>query len=150
VRLFRLGAVTLALLVAAAACADGAAPTPTPRDFTAVLESLALRGATIHQAVAGDSGCPTLPLHSNAVRLELTLQQDGEDYEIYLFRWRRPEHYTAATEAFADCLEQYAAASVAVNVDSIELAPWRAFGPGWTDELRSALGGALRAAGGSD
>jgi hypothetical protein len=149
VKLPRLLAVTLALLIGIAACADGAAPTPTPRDFTAVLESLALRGATIHQAVAGDSGCPTLPLHSNAVRLELTLQQDGEDYEIYLFRWRRPAHYEAAAETFDDCLEQYAAVSVAVNVDSIELAPWRAFGPGWSDELRTALAGALRAAGGS-
>jgi hypothetical protein len=139
----------LSLLVVAAACADGAAPTPTPRDFTAVLEALALRGATIHQAVAGDSGCPTLPLHSNAVRLELTLQQDGEDYEIYLFRWRRPAHYDAAADAFNECLAQYAADSVSVNVDAIEMAPWRSFGPGWTDELRSALTGALRAAGGS-
>lgn len=147
-RLPPLLAVLLALLIVAAGCADGAAPTPTPRDFTAVLESLALRGATIHQAVAGDSGCPTLPLHSNAVRLELNLEQDGKDYEIYLFRWRRPAHYDAAANAFDDCLEQYAAASVGVNVDSIEMAPWRAFGPAWTDELRTALAGALRAAGG--
>lgn len=145
----RLVAVLLSLLVVAAACADGAAPTPTPRDFTAVLESLALRGATIHLAVAGDSGCPALPLHSNAVRLELTLQQDGEDYQIYLFRWRRQAHFEAAAEAFVECLDQYAS-SVAVDVDAIELAPWRAFGPAWTDELRTALSGAVRAAGGSD
>lgn len=140
----------LSLLVLVAACADGAAPTPTPGDFHAVLEALALRGATIHRAVAGDSGCPTLPLHSNAVRLELTLQQDGEDYEIHLFRWRRQAHFEAAAETFHDCFEAYAAAGVAASADSIELAPWRAFGPDWTDDLRTALAGALRAAGGSD
>lgn len=138
----------LALLALLAGCSGAAMPSPTPRDFTAVLEALALRGATIHQAVAGDAGCPRVPLHGNAVRLQLTLEQDGEDYDIFLFRWRRPAHYEAAADAFADCLEQYSADGLAVNVEAIEMAPWRAFGPEWSDALRAALEGSLRAAGG--
>lgn len=143
------GSVALLLLAVLAACTNAAQPSPTPRDFTAVLENLALRGATIHEAVSGDAGCPAVPLHGNAVRLELTLAEDDSDYEVFLFRWRRAGDYEAAAEEFEACLEDYARSSVGVFVEVVELSPWRAYGPGWSDQLMTTLEEALRAAGGS-
>ncbi len=136
-------ACCLALVVSC----SGTAPTPTPRDLTAVLEALALRGATIHQAVAGDAGCPGVPLHGNAVRLELTLQQDGGHYSVYLFRWRRPAQYDAAAGQFDECLAVHARQAAEGEVEALEMAPWRAYGRGWSEDLRTALAAALRAAG---
>jgi len=117
--------------------------------MTAVLGALALRGATIHQQVSGDAGCTDSTLHPNALRIDLTLTQDGTDYEVYLFRWRRPADYDSSADNFEACLDEYAGAILGeADVESIELRPWRAFGPGWTDELRLTLEQALRSTGG--
>jgi hypothetical protein len=78
----------------------------------------------------------------------VTLEQDGRDYEIYLFRWRRAGDYEAAADSFARCVGDHAAENSAVNVEMVDLSPWRAYGAGWSDELRRAVDGALRAAGG--
>lgn len=124
-------------------------PSPTAGDMSAVMGALALRGATIHQQVSGDAGCAASTLHANALRIDLTLAQDGTDYEVFLFRWRRPADYEASAEPFEACLEEYAGSIVGeVDVESIEVPPWRAFGPAWTDELRRTLEGALRATAG--
>ena len=128
------------------ACASTALPSPTPGDFTAVLEALALRGATIHEAISGDAGCE-VPLHGNAVRLALTLEQDGRDHRVYLFRWRRPADFERAAGAFEECVAEHAGSDAAVELETIELPPWRAYGPDWSSEMRQALEEALRAAG---
>jgi len=131
-----------------AGCTGGAPPTPTPRSVVNVLEGLALRGATIREAVSGDAGCSVAPLRGNAVRLALTLAGSPEQHELYLFRWRRPAQYDAAAADFTDCVEEYAA-SAEGEVEVLELAPWRAFGRGWSDELAIVLEESLRAAGGA-
>jgi len=137
------------LLSIAIATACGAAPSPSIGDITAVMGALALRGATIHQQVSGDAGCTDSTLHPNALRLDLTLAQDGSNYEVYLFRWRRPADFDASAGPFAACLDEYTGAVVGeADVDSIEVRPWRAFGPAWTEELRRTLEQALRATGG--
>lgn len=138
----------LALLPGLGGCAGNAAlPSPTPRSVVSVLEGLALRGATIRQAVSGDAGCGVAPLRGNAVRLVLTLDGSAEQHEIHLFRWRRQAQYDAAAGDFADCVEEYSASGEA-EVEVLELAPWRAFGRGWDEELSIVLDEALRAAGG--
>ena len=128
-------------------CGSAAPPSATPPSVVNVLEGLALRGATIRQAVSGDTGCDVAPLRGNAVRLVLTLDETAEQHEIHLFRWRRQAQYDAAAADFAACVEEYRAASEG-GVEVLELAPWRAFGQGWDDELSVVLEESLRAAGG--
>ena len=128
-------------------CGGAALPSPTARSVVNVLEGLALLGATIRQAVSGDAGCAVAPLYGNAVRLVLTLDGSAEPHEIHLFRWRRQAQYEAAAADFADCLDEYRA-SAEGEVEVLELAPWRAFGRGWNDDLSIVLEEALRAAGG--
>jgi len=144
--LSRLPIVLAALLVSAAACAGGPAPTPTPSDMSAVLAALALRGATLHQAVSGDAGCPGSGLHSNAARLELSTD-DGEDKLVYLFRWRRAADFAAAGERFAECVREFEAAT-GIEAVIVEASPWRAYGPGWSEAFVESVADSLRAAGG--
>jgi hypothetical protein len=142
-------ALLAGLLVTACASTPGPTPTPTPGDMGAVLAGLALGGATVHQQVSGDAGCPGSELHSNAARLSLSLAGEEQRYEVFLFRWRRPADFAAAAPAFADCIDAYAAlTSGDVFIDGLEIEPWRAYGPEWSEELRATLENALRAAGG--
>ena len=150
-----LRALVVALLVTACGSVAGPpgstppAPTPTAGDMSEVQAALALRGATIHEAVSGDAGCPGSTLHSNAARLALSVIGDDQRYEVYLFRWRRPADFGAAAGTFNDCIDAYAAQTAGdVFIDALEVAPWRAYGPGWSEDLRTALENSLRAAGG--
>lgn len=129
-------------------CGSAGLPSPTAPSVVNVLEGLALRGATIRQAVSGDAGCSVAPLRGNAVRLVLSLDGTAEQHEIHLFRWRRQPQYDAAAADFAACVEEHRAASEG-EVEVLELAPWRAFGRDWDDELLMVLEESLRAAGGS-
>jgi hypothetical protein len=141
----RLGLLAACLLVVG--CGVSGQPTPTPRSVTDVMEGLALRGATIHQAVSGDAGCTSATLRGNAVRLELTLQSDGQRYEVYLFRWRRPAQYDEAAAEFSRCVAEHETATGADEVQVIERPPWRAFGGRWSDDMLIVLDDSLRAAG---
>jgi hypothetical protein len=150
-------AVVISVLSAAVACASPApsgtptaTATPTPGDLSAVQAALALRGVTIHEAVSGDAGCPGQPgLHGNAVRFELSLAGDDQPYEVFLFRWRRPSDFAAAEQSFADCVDEYTAGvSGDVSIDGVEVAPFRAYGPGWSEDLISVLEQALHDVGG--
>jgi hypothetical protein len=126
-------AVSLLLI---AACGAGNGPTPTPGGMDEVLPALALRGATIHQSVSGDAGCPGSALHSNAARLEISVAGDETRYSVYLFRWRRPVHFEAAAQPFSRCVDEFLAQSDGeVPIDGVEAAPWRAYGPGWSEEV---------------
>ncbi|HEY7598748.1 MAG TPA: hypothetical protein VH741_02385 [Candidatus Limnocylindrales bacterium] len=150
-----LRALLAALLVTACgsvAGPDGStapAPTPTPGDMSEVQAALALRGATIHEAVSGDPGCPGSELHSNAARLELSVVGDDQRYEVYLFRWRRPADFDAAGQAFASCVDAYVGEAAGdLTIDTLERPPWRAYGPAWSEQLRDVVDGALRDVGG--
>ena len=56
----------------------------------------------------------------------------------WLGRWRRPADHAAAADAFQACVAEFAqrAGATAATVD---VAPWRAFGPGWSDAMQTAL-----------
>ena len=150
----------LALVALAAACgltttspSGGPTPTPTPLrgDMSAIQAALALRGATIHAAVSGDAGCPSVPgIHQNAARFELSLAGDaGQPSEVFLFRWRRASDFAAAEQAFSDCVDEYTAGIAGdVPIDGLEVEPWRAYGPGWSPDLLELLESALRDVGG--
>ena len=133
----------------AAACGTGS-PSPSAAEMTEFLQGLVLRGATIHEQVGGDAGCSDSTLYGNALRLELTLAQDGNDYEVFVFRWRKPTDFDASAVRFEGCLDEFASGSARdANVESVEVRPWRAFGPGWSPELRATLEETFRASGGA-
>ena len=146
------------LALAIAGCGSSATvspsvtPSPTPQrgDMSAIQAALALRGATIHDAVSGDAGCPSVPgIHQNAARFVISLAGDAQTYEIHLFRWRRPADFAAAAQPFRDCVDEYAAGIAGdVAIDTVEVEPWRAYGPGWSQELSELLDSALRDVGG--
>ena len=130
----------------ALACGPGSGgPTPTPGGLDEALPALILRGATIHQTVSGDAGCPGAGLHSNAIRLELSLPQDPARYTVHLFRWRRSTDFDAAAPAFAECVNEFLRGSEGeLPVDEVEARPWRAYGPAWSEDLRLLVEEALR------
>lgn len=141
--------VPFLLALAFAACGyGGASPRPSVGDLSAVLGALALRGATVHDQVSGDAGCASSELHSNAVRLSLSLAGDATVHDVYLFRWRRPADFAAAAASFDACLAAHAAGNADADVESLEVPPWRAYGVAWPPAVRSAVDGALRAVGG--
>jgi hypothetical protein len=125
-------------------CAGPGAPTPTPGGMAEVLPALALRGATVHEVVSGDAGCPGSTLRSNVARLDVSVAGAEARYAVYLFRWRRAADFAAAAGAFSDCVDEFVAeADGEVTIDGVEIAPWRAYGPGWSEELRLLIEEAL-------
>lgn len=138
-------ALALSLIVGIVAACAGA-PQPTPGDMTAVLSELEAHGATVRDIVAGDAGCGDPTLHDNATRLELTLAADGRGYTVYLFRWRRQVDYDAAAVAFNTCVSEYLTRAGPVGTVVIDISLWRAYGPGWTQEMHDALLQSLAAA----
>lgn len=143
----RLAAVALLLAVALplAGCGSLGAPTPTPGGLGDVIAALVLRGVTVHQHVAGDAGCPASALHDNAVRLTVSMAAEATRSDVHVFRWRRQADFDAEADAFAACIaaQQQAGSDV---LSTVEESPFRAYGFGWSDELRTAVAEALRAA----
>ena len=112
-------------------------------DMTDVQADLEAHGATIKDAVAGDSGCADQSLISVARRLELTLASDRKMYLVYLFRGKDQPTWTAAASAFDRCVSAFANRGTSVDVETIEVSPWRAYGPNWSRDMRDALQQAL-------
>jgi hypothetical protein len=133
----RLAAV-LALVACLSACYGGSSG-PTPGDMVDVLGALSAHGATMTDTVAGDAGCADQSLVDNARRLQLSFSPDGQTYTAYLFRWLNNADYVDAGPAFEQCLLAYRAAHAGTDVMSVEVSPWRAFGPAWTAALRDAI-----------
>lgn len=142
-----LATVIVALLVLG--CGSYTAPTATPAAMDDVIAALVLRGITIHRLVSGDAGCPGSELHSNGVRLEVSLDNRSATHDVYLVRWRRSSDFQSAAQTFADCIAEYEALNPGRTVSQVESEPWRAYGPGWPDDLSPRLLDALRASGGA-
>ncbi len=137
------------MALALSGCGSFSAPAPTAGTMDDLISALVLRGATVHRLVSGDPGCPSSDLHSNAIHLEVALGSQSATHEIYLFRWRKAADFEGSAQAFLECAEEYASLNPGRQVFTIESAPWRAYGPGWTEGLRATLLDALRAAGGA-
>ena len=137
--------VLLAFIIAACAAS---APTPAPGDFGDAMSALVLRGVTVVGQTSGDAGCQADLLHRNAARLAVSVAGDEAIYDVYLFRWRRDSDFTAAAPSFAACLDEHSDRA-GLPVMAVESSPWRAYGTGWSNELRAVVEQALRAAGGN-
>jgi hypothetical protein len=143
-------AAVLALVaVLALGCGAFPAPTATPGAMDDVISALVLRGITIHSLASGDAGCPGSELHNNGVRLEVSIDNRSATHYVYLVRWRRPSDFADSPQAFADCIAEYQALNPGQTVSQVESEPWRAYGPGWAQDLGPRLLEALRASGGA-
>jgi hypothetical protein len=137
-------AIAAALLIG---CSGTSMPPPSPGNMDDVIAAFVRRGVTVHRIVSGDAGCPSQPLHDNAVHLEVAVGAQSALKHVYLFRWRKPADFAAAADAFGRCVVEYSASNPGAEATQLHLAPWRAYGP-WDPQLRSIVEGALRANGG--
>lgn len=79
----------------------------------------------------------------------ISVAGDDQPYEVFLFRWRRPADFAAAAQPCNDCVDEYSSGIVGdVAIESVEVEPWREYGPGWSAELIELLESALRDVGG--
>ena len=146
--MIRLLPLALLVLVAVGCNNIGQAPPATPGSMDDVIAELVLRGATVHNLTSGDAGCPSSSLHDNAVRFDVALGTQSVTHEVFLLRWRRTSDFEASAQAFEDCVNEYRALHPGVQVSTLELDPWRAYGPTWGLDLSEILSAALAAAGG--
>ena len=128
----RLAALALALLLAG--CYGGSTG-PTPGDMVDVLGELSAHGVTMTDTVAGDAGCPDQTLVDNARKLVVSFAPDEKTYTVYLFRWLNNADYSEAAQAFDSCVVSYQSSNAGSSVDKVDLSPWRAYGPDWTQPL---------------
>jgi len=135
----------IALMAFVAACYGGSTG-PTPGDMVDVLGELSAHGATMTDTVAGDAGCADQTLVDNARRLAVTFAPDHQTYTVYLFRWLNNADYGEAGSAFAACVAAYEQTNPGASVETVDVSPWRAFGPGWSQPLRDSVTQALTAA----
>jgi hypothetical protein len=138
-----LAAILVAVFVTG--CYGGSAG-PTPGDMVDVLGELSAHGATMTDTVAGDAGCADQTLVDNARRLAVSYTPDDQTYTIYLFRWLNNSDYGEAAPAFSGCVAAYGQAHPNATVETVDVSPWRAFGPAWSPQLRDAVAQALTAA----
>ncbi len=133
------------LLVLGVAGCGGPAPTPAPASLVSLRGEMALLGVTTLSAVAGQSACPDQPLHDNALALSVTTAADPEprDVYLYLFKPRSFEETSAVVDA---CASDYADTSPGAIISRLEVAPFRALGAGWSDDLRSSVEQAMQVA----
>jgi hypothetical protein len=107
------------------------------------IANLVLRGITVHRLVSGDPGCQSADVHDNAVHMEVSVDNRSATHDVYLFRWRRAAEFQAGVGTFQDCLAEYEAAHPGTTITALEVAPWRAYGPGWPPDLEARLRDAL-------
>ena len=148
-RRVRIGLLGLVVALSAAACYGSETPGPTPGSMDDVIAAIVLQDVTVLHLTSGDPGCPTLSLHDNAVHLSVAIGAQSASHDIFLLRWKNQADFDSTASEFASCVGEYKAANPGASVDRLDVFPWRAYGPGWTPQLRTILGNALVAAGGA-
>jgi len=139
-----------ALTIAACGSVVTTMPLPTPADAIGIFEQWALRGVAVHERTSGDPGCADPSLDDNAVHVVVSMGAGGERRDVYLFRFRNRVRWADGAPAVDACRGQYEARSARVGgpVERVEVSPYRAFGDGWSPELRAALESGLVVAAG--
>lgn len=106
---------------------------------------MALLGVTTLSAVAGASACPEQALHDNAIALSVTTASDPEPRDVYLYLFR-PRSFEETAEVVDACAADYQAASPGSTITRLDVAPYRALGADWSDELRASMESAMQVA----
>ncbi|KRT63413.1 MAG: hypothetical protein XU10_C0011G0025 [Chloroflexi bacterium CSP1-4] len=139
-----------ALTIAACGSVVTTMPLPTPADAIGIFEQWALRGVAVHERTSGDPGCSDPSLDDNAIHVVVSMDAGGQRRDVYLFRFRNRVRWTDGAPAVDACQGEFEARSARVGgpVDRVDVSPYRAFGDGWSPELRAALESGLLVAAG--
>jgi hypothetical protein len=137
-------AVAAAVTCVLAACdvgAVGSPPLPTPGGYTEIFESWVLQGIAVHERTSGEPGCGDQSLADNAVHVVISMAPDPTPRDVYLFRFRNSVRWADEATIVDACQQVFEAISSRAGgpVSRIDVSPYRAFGDGWTPELRAAL-----------
>jgi len=127
-----------------AACGISA-PTPAPASLVSLRGEMALLGVTTLSAVSGASGCPDQPLHDNALALSVTTVSDPAPRDVYLYLFR-PRDFEQTGPTMEACAADYAATAPDATIMRLDVAPFRALGADWSDELRASVESAMQVA----
>ncbi len=124
-------------------CYGDTGPGPTPGTMDDVIGAIVLQDITVLHLTSGDAGCSVASLHENAVRMTLVIGAQSASHEVYFFNWRNQAKYDAAAADFAACISEFETRHPDAGVSELDAYPWRAYGPGWTPQLRDKLANAL-------
>ena len=139
------------MLVAASlvvGCYGNTTPGPTPGSMDDVIANIVLQDVTVLHLTSGDPGCTTPTLHDNAVHATVVIGSQSASHDVYVLNWKNQARFDEAANDFAACLEEIRASSPGTVVTEVDAHPWRAYGSGWTPQLRQIIENALRTAGG--
>ena len=137
-------ATTMAVAALMAACGTGvigSPPLPTPGGYTEIFESWVLNGIAVHERTSGDPGCGDPSLADNAIHVVVSMAPDPTPRDVYLFRFRNTVRWADEAPVVDACQAAFEAISARAGglVSRVDVSPYRAFGDGWTAELRAAL-----------
>ena len=137
----------LAVALSVGGCYGDSGPGPTPGEMDDVIANIVLQDTTVLHLTSGDPGCQTLSLHDNALHLTVAIDAQSASHEIYLLRWKNQRAFDAALADFAACVSEFTSGNPSASLSQLDAYPWRAYGPGWTPQLKTILANALTAAG---
>lgn len=128
-------------LLAGCGSVVGSPPLPTPGGYTEIFEAWALNGIAVHERTSGDPGCGDASLADNAVHVVVSFPPDPTSRDVYLFHFRNNVRWADEEQLVDACQAAFEAVSARAGgpVSRIDVSPYRAFGDGWTLELKAAL-----------
>jgi hypothetical protein len=136
------GALALAATAALVAACAGPPVAASPQPVTGVFQQLTVHDGTTVNLVSGDPGCDIPVMVPFAVHAQIRVPSSSTTTtDVYLFTYENRPAYDRQADAFEECKMAYAASAAAGGrpVDELDISPFRAFGPGWTPEVRAAL-----------
>lgn len=137
--------ILAALFALSVVACGGPAPTPAPASLVSLRGEMALLGVSTLTAVAGQSACPDQALHDNALALSVTTASDPEPRDVYLYLFK-PRSFQETSAVVDACVSDYEEASPSATISRLDVAPFRALGADWSDELRSSVEQAMQVA----
>ena len=146
------GALALAATAALVAACAGPPVAASPQPVTGVFQQLFVHGGATLNLVSGDPGCDNPDMVPFAIHARVRVPATATTTaDVYLFTYADHAAYDRQADAFEACKTGYAASAAAAGrpVDELDVSPYRAFGPGWTPEVRAALLQSMSEAAGS-
>jgi hypothetical protein len=128
--------------LAASGCYGNTTPSYNPGDITALVQSVTRHGLAISATVSGDSPCNDPTLINNALHLTVADPASGSPRDVYVYAFRE-KNWVATRDAWVACADAYASAHPTETVTRLEIPVYRAFGAGWSEDLRDAVNAAL-------
>jgi len=130
-------------------CGVFVAPSPTAGEIGDLVAGLVRRGATITNQVGGDAGCSDPTLAGNAVRYDVRMPNAEEAVPVYVLRWKNQQTFDQSADSFQACVNGFEQAHPGEAVTTFADSPWRVYGSGWSDDVKTVVEQAVHAAAGA-